>query len=472
MFKEQLELNNILKWTSGTLLQKHNEAFDWVGTDTRTNLSDKLFIALRGDNFDAHHFLSVAVGQGATGLLIDSEQSVAGKELPGVTIILVSDTLKALQEISYGYRSTLATKIIAITGSSGKTTAKEFSYQIIKTCKSVYANKGSFNNHWGVPLTLLNIKRDNQVAIVEMGMNHFHELENLVKIGNPDIVCCTMVGTAHIEHFRNQDNIAKAKYEIYEHASEQALRVYNLDNPWTLKMYEKDKSNFLNTITTFSQIDTKADVNIKLIRSGASGLEVEGHIKGQFGNALVPIIGAHNITNINAAATLSWLVGVPADAIWKALNQLRTSWGRNQILRSANDVQIIFDGYNANLDSMKGLLETINTLKENRSVHLALAELLEVGDKRSEYHIELGKLASLANPSSVSFYGKSFKEFKKGFESANKKTELLCSDEFDSKMWTDWINNIPPGSLLGIKGSRGMKTERVVQLLVQTFAYE
>ena len=193
------KLENIATWTSGKILSQHALQFDFVGTDTRSDLSDKLFVALQGENYDGHNFLDQAVQQGAKALLIHRLEPKFEHLKNQVSIIQVADTLQALQDFSHHYRKTLKAKIIGITGSNGKTTTKEFTAQILNSFKKTHYNQGSFNNHWGVPLTILQIEADAEYAVVEMGMNHAGEIKKLVAIADPDIVVCTMVGTAHLD---------------------------------------------------------------------------------------------------------------------------------------------------------------------------------------------------------------------------------------------------------------------------------
>lgn len=229
-------LAQIAEWTGGKVLSSKTTDFSEIGTDTRKNLTGQIFIALKGDSFDAHDYLDKAVQAGAAALLVHSLPEKFESLKSQTSIILVNDTLKALQDFSHHYRKSLKTKIIGITGSNGKTTTKEFTAQILGQYKKTHYSQGSFNNHWGVPMTLLSIPQDADFAVVEMGMNHAGEITQLVHIAEPDIVVCTMVGTAHIEFFGTQANIAKAKSEIYLDSKPETIRIFNQDQDLTFDM--------------------------------------------------------------------------------------------------------------------------------------------------------------------------------------------------------------------------------------------
>src|SRR3989344_4653814 len=178
-------LNQIAEWTKAKKISEHHKEFSEVGTDTRKDLSGQIFIALKGDAFDAHNYLDQAVQQGAKALIAHELPERFSHLKEKVSILKVQDTLKALQDFSHGYRKTLKTKIIGITGSNGKTTTKEFTAQILGQYKKTHYSQGSFNNHWGVPLTLLSIPQDADFAVVEMRMNHAGEITHLLKIADP-----------------------------------------------------------------------------------------------------------------------------------------------------------------------------------------------------------------------------------------------------------------------------------------------
>lgn len=470
MQNEFLALADILSWSRGKLINKKNETFDFIGTDSRSNLTGQLFIPLRGDSFDAHDFIKGAIEKGSTGVLFDKKTKapVDLSVIKSVTAIEVEDTLLALQEIAQGYRKKLNKKILSITGSVGKTTAKEFTHQILSTHAPTYASKGSLNNHWGVPFSLLNMRSSDTFGVIEMGMNNYGEIQRLVEIANPDIVVCTMVGHAHFEHFGSQENIAKAKNEIYKFAKSNAIRIYNIDDPFTRKM--RDTFTGGNCLE-FSQTNRSAAVFMQLKHVDAHGLKIEGTIAGRSGQALVPVFGRHNITNVMAAAALALAAGMDADKIWSSLNHLKTNWGRNQLLKADSGAQVIFDGYNANPDSMNSLIKNVHETPVSGKRILILGEMLELGETKGQFHFELGKKIKENSFDQVVFYGSSWQKFKDAFEGSTK-TQVWASAEIDENLINKLKTDFKAGDLIAIKGSRGMKTEKVVSLLVKAFSHE
>jgi UDP-N-acetylmuramoyl-tripeptide--D-alanyl-D-alanine ligase len=475
MQSEYLKLDDVLNWSKGKLINKKKDTFDFIGTDSRADLAGKLFIPLRGDSFDGHSFIKMAVDKGCAGVVFDSKSKVPvefDKNGPA-TLIRVEDTLQALQDIAHGYRKKLNKTIVSITGSVGKTTAKEFAAQILNTYKTTYYSKGSLNNHWGVPFSLLNMRTSDHFGVIEMGMSNYGEIQRLVEIADPDVVVCTMVGVAHFEYFGSQENIAKAKNEIYQTARPDAIRIYNVDDPFTKKMMDSYlKSNPQKKPLTFSQTNSDADVFLQLKKVSSEGLVVEGSIAGVKGSALVPVFGKHNITNVLAAASLAVAVGMPANSIWAALVQLKTNWGRNQLLKSDQGAQVIFDGYNANPDSMHSLIENVNETPVAGKRVLILAEMLELGDTKDKFHFELGKKIKERNFDEVVFYGPSWQKFKEAFGADFGKPKVYASEKMDESLINSIKTGYKSGDLIAIKGSRGMKTEKVVSLLVQAFSHE
>ncbi len=457
-------LNQIAQWTNGKILSTHQENFSEVGTDTRKKLTEKIFIALKGDAFDAHEYLDKAAQQGA-GLLIIHELKPEFENLKKtVSIILVDDTLIALQNFAHGYRKTLNTKIISITGSNGKTTTKEFTATILNQYKKTHWNFGSFNNHWGVPLTLLEIPTDAVFAVVEMGMNHAGEITKLVEIAEPDVVVCTMVGRAHIEHFGSIQKIAKAKEEIYQATFENTVRIFNQDQDETFDMmYPVVKKYPASRMLSFSEKNDEADVYFKIENQSGRGMTISGSIAAYKSTATIPVFGKHNLTNLMAASTLAYAVGMKYEDIWKALPLCKSAWGRNEFIETNLGADILFDGYNANPDSMKALLDNIPQLTVQSKRIAAFGQMKELGDHAKSEHINLGELAAESSFDFIYFIGENTNDFEQGLKNKNYKN-YLCESDLSEKMSEHFKTNIQSGDLVVIKGSRGARTERFVEL--------
>ena len=288
----EANIDDIVTAVRGQLIgNKMVESVKGVGTDSRVDLSGNIFIALKGENFDGHDYLKQAVDKGASAVLIHGEPAgladIAGK----VTIIQVANTLHGLQELARFWRRKFTGKVVGITGSMGKTSTKDFAKTLMQNRRKVFAAKKSFNNHWGVPFTLLQASPEDEVVLVEMGMNHAGELEMLSKCAEPDVVMCTTVGRSHVGHFENGvQGIADAKEEIYL-ANPNALKLFNYDNEYTLKMFER-VSKLAGTENTrvFSSFAAGAEVSLRATHMTLDGLTVTGHIGGVKGEATIPVL--------------------------------------------------------------------------------------------------------------------------------------------------------------------------------------
>jgi len=457
-------LDLIAKWTGGQILSRHQTHFSQVGTDTRANLEGQVFIALKGDQFDAHNYLDQAVIKKA-GLLIVHENSDHLKTLSEkVSVILVDDTLKALQNFAHEYRKSLSTQIIGITGSNGKTTTKEYTAAILGQFQKTHFNQGSFNNHWGVPLTLLQIPTDARFAVIEMGMNHSGEITQLVKIADPDFVVCTMVGRAHIENFGTIQGIAKAKAEIYQESRENTVRVFNQDQDLTFDMmYPVAKKFPASRMLSFSENNNEADVYFKVIQQSSKGLTLSGSIAGFKSEMTVPLFGRHNVTNLMAAACISYACGMKAEDIWKALPLCKSTWGRNEFIETKLGVDVLFDGYNANPDSMQALLNNIPMLEVKGARIGVFGQMKELGAHAQHEHFFLGEKVAQAGFDQVFFIGENHTDFENGLKNQGFSNYFVASD-LNESLGQSFLKSLKPQSLVVVKGSRGARTERFVEL--------
>lgn len=437
------------------------ETFSGIGTDTRKDLRGQLFWALKGEAFDAHDFLDKAIAQGATGLVV--HKVPANLDVGNVAVFQVEDTLTALQALARYYRRQQAYRVLAITGSNGKTSTKEFAASLIAPERKLHWNPGSFNNHFGLPFNLIQAPADAQVVIAEMGMNHAGELATLCQIAEPDTVVCTMVGSGHIEHFGTVDKIAAAKEEIYKFSPSTALRIYNLDNSWTRKMWERASKEYPEAkIWTFSnQTDTpQVQVFLRALSMTGEGLEIEGRIGKVPGKVKVPVLGMHNALNLAAASTLALSLDIPAEKIWKNLEHCHAHWGRMQLLKNKNGSQILFDGYNANPESMTAMTEALKDIQTSGKRFAVLAQMKELGEASNEAHRKLGERISKLGLDKVWFYGPDAESFRQGFGENQK--NLVISNNYEESLASEMVHVLDPNSLVVVKGSRGMETERFV----------
>jgi UDP-N-acetylmuramoyl-tripeptide--D-alanyl-D-alanine ligase len=465
----EMTLEQLVAGTKGKALSQVNKRFTGVGTDTRADLKNQIFVALKGDNFDAHDFLSKAIAAGAAAIIAhrfpnSSELEELKKKS---TVIEVDDTLKALQRLGNFWRQQMKAKILGVTGTNGKTTTKEFAAAILSTKWNVQYSKGSFNNHWGVPISLLSIAPEHEIAVIEMGMNHPGEIRELVKIAAPDVVAVTMVGRGHLEGVGSIEGVAKAKEEIYIDSAKSAAKIFNIDNPHTKLMYEKARSGTYGDgrLFSFSSEDRSAQIQLRVVAAGIDDLQLEGSIDGVKGHVTVPVFGAHNVNNLMLAAAFALACGMNAKEIWNALPKCRSGWGRNQWVNLKSGGRVLFDAYNANPESMRAALRNFASLtRANGGKKIAvLAEMREMGDAAPEVHRELGEMAANSDFDEVYFYGPSHAEFTAGMKEKGFSKKSAISDTYEHLLASYGQPVISPSDIVLMKGSRGMQLERLLQ---------
>ena len=463
--RPQFSLEQILQITNGKALGSFENQFSSIGTDSRKNLSHQLFLALAGDQFDGHQFCAQAAQQGATGFLVHNITPEIETLAQTHTVIVVSDTLNALHALAQFWKQQMKAQIVTISGSNGKTTTKEFAAQICQTQKQTSFSPGSFNNHWGLPFSLLKLKPEDEIGILELGMNHKGELKQLCQLAEPNIVLITNVGRAHIGELGSQQAIAEAKEELYDNAPEHARFIFNLDNEYTIEMHQ----HALNAkrgqpYLTFSSYNTKADVQLKAESTSLKGLHLKGHIGGETHEVTVPIFGRHNTSNIMAAACIALACGLTAEQIWAAIPKLKSSWGRNQIVPLEKGVAI-FDAYNANPDSMAALNKNIYEIHTQGHKYAILGEMLELGDQAGPLHEQLGETLATSDLSTVYFFGPHHLDFQRGFKAWGQEKTLIVSDVYEESLALKIKSMLNDQDVVILKGSRGMKLERALKAL-------
>jgi UDP-N-acetylmuramoyl-tripeptide--D-alanyl-D-alanine ligase len=464
--KWDLKLDEILKVTGGQLLSQHETAWNGVGTDTRADLSGKLFIPLRGERFDAHDFICAAFDKGAKGALFDRSFPEMERLKAQMTLIGVTDTLKSLQSLGLYWRRKNKAKIVAITGSSGKTTTKEFAASILQKKYKTHFSQGSYNNHWGVPITLLGIRPEHEVVVVEMGMNHSGEISELCRIAEPDITMVTNVGSAHIGELGSQEAVAEAKWEIYRTCPD-SIQIYNLANSFTRKMHESAAMSVEKDSKERKKIFTYSgygDVDLNVVEVGLDFIRVNGHIGDEKGEVRIPIFGRHNVENAMAAAALALSLDMEPNAIWQALAGLKTSWGRNQLVRLQSGTRVLFDGYNANPESMAALLRNFSEVSCEGNKILVLGEMLELGMDSPRFHEELGRRAGNVGASTIWFMGPHQVDFERGVGLSSFTKNLILSDGYKVDLASKLGSVLNESDIVALKGSRGMRLEQVLRV--------
>ena len=366
----------------GTLLNP-DCSFSKVSIDSRKFADGDLFIALKGDRFDGHEFLG-EIATKAAGLVVNNPD----KSLP-IPQWVVEDTTEALGQLALMNRNGFGGQLIAITGSSGKTSVKEMVAAIHSQNAVVHATKGNLNNHIGVPLTLLSMDASAEIAVIEMGASGGGEIAYLCDIAKPDIALVNNIQHAHIEGFGSIEGVASAKSEIYSGLKANGTAVINLDLSWS-KDWIKSLGNARHI--TFSIERKDADIyadNIKTLDSGCSEFELCAN--GERASLILPMPGLHSVKNAVAAAACALASGTKLQQIVKGLTIVKPVTGRLNTRQLSNKVTLIDDTYNANPDSFKAAIDVLSATKGNKV--LVMGDMAELGERAMEMHEEIGAYA-------------------------------------------------------------------------------
>jgi len=444
--------------------------------DSRTLRPGELHFAIRGENYDGHNFVVDALANRATAAVVsrgflDSDQ---GRQIDPhkSALILVDDTLEALQLLAYTVIKRWKGKVIAVTGSLGKTTTKEMIAAMLARIGTVAKTTGNLNNFYGVPLSVLQMESngkhaaDFDYAVLEMGMNHKGEIARLTEIAPPNVGVVTVVAPAHLEFFSSIDEIAEAKAEMVQGISRSGAAVLNADDERVAKMA------FLRAdieSVTFG-IDHNANVMASEIRQeGVNGSSfVLATKRGQI-EARVPLAGRHNIYNALAAATVADLYEAPLEEIASALSETAAPKMRGEVLRFREGFSLIDDSYNSN---PRALFEMVNTVCANRESNRAIViagEMLELGPTGGELHCGAGKqIARLGVDLLIGVRGLA-EEMIRGAREEGMNEDAAIFAATPEEAASILIPQVRPGDLILVKGSRGVKTEIVVERIKQHF---
>jgi UDP-N-acetylmuramoyl-tripeptide--D-alanyl-D-alanine ligase len=429
--------------------------------DSRTLLAGDLFFAIVAAR-DGHEFVGAAVANGAGAVLV--ERDVA----PGTAVVIqVADTTRALQDLGRFVRRESKAKVVAITGSAGKTTTKETIAEFLSTRDRVAKNKGNLNNHLGLPLSLLELRHGADVAVMELGMNHAGEIRLLVNIAEPEVRVWTNVGDAHLGHFASRDAIAEAKGEILENARPGDVLVCNADDPLVMER----ASRFLGDRITFGTTPS-ADVRADDIEDlGLDGTRLSVRTPHGSVRMHTPLLGRGNVSNLLAAAAVATHLGVPVESIAARAAGLRPAAHRGAVVRLAKGVTVVDDSYNSSPAALIKALEVIG--REHRATRKAavLGEMLELGSHSLQLHRECGRAAASARLDRLITVGSDAAKAlaEAAVDSGLPPTVVTWADSSASASdeIVSWLN---AGDLVLVKGSRGIKTDTVVERIRQEFS--
>ncbi len=448
---KQLTLKEICIAVNGKL---NNEGFGTlkisdVKIDSRLNLSNSLFVAINGENFNAHKFVLDTYKKECVCCLVDEKIDT------NYPIIKVDDTKEAMLKLAMYYKSLFNITTIAVTGSCGKTTTKDTIHSVLSQKYNVLKTEGNFNNDIGVPLTLFRIKEEHDIAVIEMGMNHFGEIEKLSEVAKPDIAVITNIGNAHIENLGDKYGVLKAKLEITKGLKENGTLILNGDDE-LLKSVENDKFNIIKYGKS-KESDYIAN-NIKLNGLTGSTFDIKNNDKTF--NVNVNIVGEFMIYNCLSASICGRILDLSDEEIKKGIYDLQLTKNRLDVISANNDIKIINDVYNANPESMKSAIGIISNLEDEGRRIVILGDMFELGKEEEKEHINIGKILNDKKIDMAIFIG-SRMEFAYNSITNNSINKMYFKTQND---FFDKLDNIKfeRKDIILIKGSRGMQLEKTV----------
>ncbi|MFZ5471940.1 MAG: UDP-N-acetylmuramoyl-tripeptide--D-alanyl-D-alanine ligase [Myxococcota bacterium] len=426
-----------------------------VSTDTRQLAPGSLFVALVGERYDAHDFLPQAAQKGAAGAVVQK-----GKALPALpndfALFEVEDTLRALGGLARFHRLRFQLPVGAITGSNGKTTTKEMAAAILATRGPVLKTEGNLNNEVGVPLTLFGLIPSQVGAVVEMGMNSPGEIARLTEIAQPDAGLVTVIQPAHLHGLGSIEGVAAAKGELFFGLRKGAVAVVNVDDPRAVAQAAKSGARAL----TFGRADSAEVQLVRIEPKGREGMSVAIRYQGEERTIRLGFVGEHNALNAAGAFALAIALGWSAEECVRGLESAKPHQRRLNVLKASGGVTVLDDCYNANPASMAAALQTLAGLsKEGRAVAV-LGDMLELGPEEAAEHRVLGKKAAEV-AKLLAFFGARSAE---GHQAASLGEAAAHFAEVEPLV--AWLRErLRPGDVVLVKGSRGMKLERVVSAL-------
>jgi len=445
--KNQWTLDEVLEATGGELLAEGKEQrFLGISTDSRTLRPGELFVALVGENFDGHQFIKQAASSGSAGVIV----ALGSTEVFG--------------DLASFWRAKHSIPMVAITGSNGKTTTKEMVAAILSRSWKVLKNHGTFNNLVGVPLTLLQLDRTYEAAVIEMGMNQPGEIERLTEIVQPSVGMITNIQPAHLEGLGDLASIQAAKGALFEGMAATGTIVVNRDDPRVLN----EASSFPGRQVGFSSEGDPAEVWLERV----VGMDGEGsrfllRLPEETLEIHLPVLGLHHIKNAVAAAAVAWALSLPAVNIGAALADFHPVDKRMQVLSLPGHIRVINDTYNANPGSMAAALETLMQVKQQGRALAVLGDMLEMGEESASLHRQVGRIAAKQGVDHLLAMGKQASHLLAGAADAGMARDQLTEAGSHEEIAGRVRSFMAAGDWVLVKGSRGMRMEKVVEALIE-----
>ncbi len=448
-------LKEIADWLNIECAGKQDTIVTGVSIDTRTIAEGDLFIPFRGESVNGHKYARQAFEKGASATLWLKDEPNPPEDKP---VLFVEDAEQALQEMARAYRKLHQAKFIGVTGSNGKTSSKDILASMLSPYYKVQKTIGNFNNQLGLPITLLNLDEDTEIAVLEMGMSGFGEIEFLTKMAKPHFAVITNIGEAHMQDLGSREGIAKAKFEIIKGLNQEGILFFDGDEP-LLQNLVKEMPQLKAKGFGFNPLNELVAASIETTEKG-SHFTVSGEVNGAF---FIPVLGKHQVKNSLNAILLGKNLGLTDEQIREGLSQVSLTDMRMQLVPTAKRILFINDAYNAAPTSMSAAIQFVQSTSLREDKWLVLGDMLELGDNEQQFHEQIAKVIDEKEISRVCLYGPRMKwlydQLKQKFASEN----LIHTENSYDKI-VEYINaHANEKTLILLKGSRGMKLETLLK---------
>ena len=451
----RMDVRTVAEITGGHLMQNGASVeFQGISTDSRTLQPGELFIPLRGENFDGHDYLTQAIKRGAAACL--SEEMIGGLLVP---VVKVKDTLKALGDLAAASRRQFSGPVIGITGTSGKTTCKEMLASILTSLGPGLKSAGNYNNLIGVPLTLFELQPEHQWAVVEMGMSARGEIARLAEIARPNIGLITNIGAGHLENFDGLSGVARAKGELFISLPADGIALINADDPQVSVL---PVANGVRRVFFGNNRDADVRADKIVVQNGSVSFQLV--IAGSAQKVVLPLPGRHNVGNALAAAAAATVIGIGLQAIAAGLEAFQPCPGRMELLEFPGNVVVLEDSYNANPLSVHAALDALHDLGAPGRRIAVLADMLELGPSGPELHKQIGSIVP-ERADWLFTYGTLAEDIARGAREAGLDDDRIFSATSHDQLVARLLELLQAGDRVLIKGSRGMRMEKVTDAL-------
>ncbi|UCZ52411.1 UDP-N-acetylmuramoyl-tripeptide--D-alanyl-D-alanine ligase [Bacillus shivajii] len=451
------KLKDIATWVNGETVGPDTSTTEVAGvsTDTRTIQKGNLYIPIVGENFNGHDFMRAAVENGASGGLWQKDQPNPPE---GVPLIYVEDTLLALQNLAKNYLASLPAKVVGITGSNGKTTTKDMVTSVLSSTYKVQKTEGNYNNHIGLPLTILSLEEDTELAVLEMGMSGRGEIELLSNIAQPEAAIITNIGESHLQDLGSREGISEAKFEITAGLKEHGSLVIHGDEP----LLTEKVTNCPFHVKTFGSSEKNDYYPVQIDqKTNGTYFTINGENETEF---FIPVLGKHNINNALSAIAIAKQFDVSMPNIKKGLEMIQITGMRTELIQGEDGVAVINDAYNASPTSMQAAIELLQDLNGYKKKIVVLGDMLELGDSEEAFHYDVGEGIDNSKINYVFTIGELGRKIAEGAKVNFSPNHVLAFD--DKQMLIAKLKEVvEEGAIVLVKGSRGMKLEEVVNAL-------